>query len=208
VGYKVEKQCPDGFAGDQRPVVQAIAVENSLMETRIERGGFAFTDPSHDLFKVKHCADILNFVLVKKQVETTIAETTMKHASNRTELIIEIRDVYDEVPGQYWDFTHRIIAHFHFVKGWLYMFDPPSSYAIEAMYLRHWLMAAIDGLTAECQSVFPKSARLRWQRYPATWRSKTLGGCLGNFQFQVELLVTKLTSFPQRGVNFSILNPS
>lgn len=202
--YKVEKRGPDDFCGDRWVVVRT-----SLMETRI--GRIHFTDPSHDSFKVIHCSDILNFVLVTKLVETTTKHVPRGSDPGgiRTELVVEIRHVYDEVPGQYWDFTQRIIAHLHFLKGWLLAQSEEDIpyYKNEAIYLRHWLMAVIDGLTAECRSVFPESKRGR-QRYPATWRSQTLGGCLSNFQLQIKLSMMKLTSFPQCGVNFSILNPS
>jgi hypothetical protein len=69
--YKVEKRGPDDFIGNTKRVVR-----KSTMETRIEGGfyGGGFFDPSHGLFKVVHCADTLNFVLITKLVETT-----MKH---------------------------------------------------------------------------------------------------------------------------------
>jgi hypothetical protein len=100
----------------------------------------------------------------------------------RTELEVEMKHIYDEVPGQYWDFTRRIIAHLHFLKGRLLAQSEENIpyYNNEAIYLRHWLMAAIDGLIAECRSVFPGSEHGR-QRYPATWRSQILGGCLSKF---------------------------
>jgi hypothetical protein len=183
--YKVEKCGPFDFIGDRRVVVR-----KSLMETRIGHG--ALMVPSHDPFKVKHCADILNFVLITKLVETTMKHMPRREDPGgvRTELEVEITNIYDEVPGQYWDFAQRIIAHLHFLKGWLLAQSEENIpyYSNEAMYLRHWLMAALDGLTAECRSVFPRSQHGR-QRYPATWRSQTLGGCLSNFQLRIKLLI-------------------
>ena len=180
--YKVEKRARDDFLGDG-----GIVVRKSRMETRINHSnGFGFcgdsTDASHDFFKVIHCADVLNFVLITKGVETTTKH--VPRGLDRTELVVDLRKSHEEVPGQYWDFTQRIIAYFHFSNGWL-LTDAPH-YRNEAIYLRHWLMEVIDGLTAECNSVFPKSGRGR-QRYPVTWRSKTLGGCLSNFQLRIKV---------------------
>jgi hypothetical protein len=167
--YKVEKcgTVPEDFYGDR-----TIETRHSLMQTRVVHQNH----DTHDAFKVIHCGDLLNFVLVTKLVEsrTEFAPPGKILEGVRCELVVVYEFQCDEIPGQYWGFAQRTIAHLHFLCGWL-LTDVPN-HRNEAMYLRHWLMAAIDGLTAECRSVFPPSARGR-RRYPATWRSQVLGGC-------------------------------